>query len=286
MGGKRTLTGRSSALSFRYESLPCGRSESAVSKPTVVISIDTYADTTAEAFGRSFIESLCDEDPRLVPEKLSTTESCKDSFLGIDDFLANWWAIPVKTTVDGQSRPDRFDGPFWKRKSSLASRGMVNHGITDLWNHRHTSGLWFECRWAEDVDFNHLFDAWVQLSHPDIAMLHVFTDSELHLEDQKSDRSFKLGVLSGGPQQGLPNIGWAMAYGAEFLPEVDVNRIKAAGFPVDQHDKFVVVRVTEKLSDVLHDFAHFSRRRAELKALFRPDLYWIKDEPRERSTIA
>lgn len=252
-------------------------------KPTILISIDTNAETETVAFGRSFIQSLCDEDKRLVPEWVSTTESYKDPFLGIDDFLVNWWAIPVKTTVDGQSRPDSFDGPFWKRKSSLASRGMVNHGITDLWYHRHPSGLWFECRWAKDVDFNHLFNAWVQLSHPDIAMLHVFTESELQWEDHKSDRSFKMGVISGGPQQGLPNMGWAMAYGKEYTAEVDAARIKAAGFLVDERDGVTVVRVTEKLNDVVDDFERFSRRRAELKALFRPDLFWIKDEPSERA---
>lgn len=252
-------------------------------KPTIVISIDTYALTEAEEFGRSFIQSLCDEDPRLVPEKLSTTENCKDPFLGIDDFLANWWAIPVKTTVDGQSRPDSFDGPFWKRKSSLVSCGMVNHGITDLWNHRHASGLWFESRWAKDVNFNHLFEAWVHLAHPDIAMLHVFTKPELQWEDQKSDRSFKLGVLSGGPHQGIPNMGWAMAYGKDYEGEVDPTRIRAAGFLVDERDGGTVVRVTEKLNDVVDDFERFSRRRAELKALFRPDLFWIKEEPSERA---
>jgi hypothetical protein len=251
-------------------------------KPTTVISIDTYALTEAEGFGRSFIQSLCDEDPRLVPEKLSTTENCKDPYLGIDDFLANWWAIPVKTTVDGQSRPDGFDGPFWKRKSSLASRGMVTHGMVDLKYNKSSADIWFECRWAKDVDFNHLFDAWVQLSHPDIAMLHVFTESELQWEDQKSDRSFKLGVLSGGPQQGIPNMGWAMAYGKGYAGEVDAARIRAAGFPVDERDGVTVVRVTDKLTDVVDDFERFSRRRTELKALFRPDLFWIKQEPSQR----
>lgn len=252
-------------------------------KPRTVISIDTFAETEAEEFGRSFIQSLCEEDKRLVPEWLSTTESYKDPFLGIDDFLANWWAIPVKTTVDGQSRPDSFDGPFWKRKSALASRGMINHGMVDLRYNKSSAGLWFECRWAKDVDFNHLFDAWVQLSHPDIAMLHVFTEPELQWEDQKSDRSFKLGVISGGPQQGLPNMGWAMAYGAGYEAEVDAARIRAAGFLVDEHGGVTVVRVTEKLNDVVDDFERFSRRRAELKALFRPDLFRIKDEPSERA---
>jgi hypothetical protein len=46
-----------------------------MTKPTVLIAIDTDAETTTAAFGRSFIESLCNLDGRLVPEKLSETES-------------------------------------------------------------------------------------------------------------------------------------------------------------------------------------------------------------------
>ena len=251
-------------------------------KPTILIAIDTYAETESESYGRSFIQSLCNEDPRLVPERLSTEESYKDSFLGVEDFVANWWAIPVKTTVDGQARPDSFDGPSWMRKSSLIGRGMINHGITDIKYQKHPSSIWFESRWAKDVDFNHLFEAWRELSHPDIAMLHLFTEPEMHWQDYDADMSFRVGSFGGPAKPGLSNIGWAMAYGKGHAHEVDVARIKAAGFPVDERDGVIVVRVTESLADVVNDFDHFSRRRAELKALFRPDLFWIKEEPSER----
>jgi len=251
-------------------------------KPSVLISIDTNAETEAESFGRAFIQSLCEEDKRLVPELVSTSERYKDPFLSIDDFLASWWAIPVKTTVDGQARPDSFDGPFWKRKSTLVSRGMVNHGITDLWNHRYPSTLWYECRWAKDVNFSHLFESWVGLSRSDIGMLHVFTDSERRKSPTADDSSFETGSFGGPAKPGLPNIGWAMAYGESYATEVDAARIKSAGFPVDEVDGVTIVRVTDKLNDVVDDFDYFSRRRAELKAMFRPDLFWIKEEPSQR----
>ncbi|MFC4291334.1 hypothetical protein ACFOWX_02780 [Sphingorhabdus arenilitoris] len=253
-----------------------------MTKPTILISIDTNAETEAEAFGRAFIQSLCDEDKRLVPEWLSTTESYKNPFLGIDDFVANWWAMPVKTLVDGKAFSEDFHGPAWKRKSSLASRGMINHGIVDIKYHKHLAGLWFECRWIKDVDFNHLFDGWVQLSHPEMGMLHVFTEPELHWQDYEVDSWFRTGSFGGPAKPGLPNIGWAMAYGEGYAGEVDAARIRAAGFPVDELDGVTVVRVTDKLNDVVDDFERFSARRAELKTLFRPDLFWIKEEPTQR----
>lgn len=246
-----------------------------MAKPNIIISIETNAETEAADFGRSLIGSLCHEDPRLVPERLSTTENYKDPFLGIDDFLANWWAIPVKTIVDGQTRPDSFSGPSWKRKSVLASRGMISHGITDLRYHKYPSSIWYECRWLNGINFNHLFDAWVRLSNADIGMLHVFTDREKQELQTENGSWFETGSFGGAAKPGLPNIGWAMAYGASYAAEVDAARIRSEGFPVDEIDGVTIVRVTDKLSDVVDDFEQFSRRRAELKALFRPSLFWI-----------
>lgn len=71
-----------------------------------------------------------------------------------------------------------------------------------------------------------------------------------------------------------------MAYGEEYASEVDVARITNAGFPVTVINNVVVVRIIEKFSDVIDGFERFSRRRAELKRLFRPDLFWLKEEPR------
>lgn len=251
-------------------------------KPTVLISIDTRAETETIDFGRAFIQSLCDQDERLVPELLSTSENYKDPFIGVDDFLTNWWATPVKTTVDGQSRPDSFDGPFWKRKSALASRGMVIHGITDLKYYKHDSSLWFECRWAKNVDFSNLFRAWVELSQSKIGMLHVFTAAENYWKEYSADSSFRVGSFGGPAKPGIPNIGWSMAFGKDYAHEVDVERIKAANFLVDQIGDVLIVRVTENFSDVIDDFEYFSTRRSELKSLFRSDLFRIKEEPSER----
>jgi hypothetical protein len=254
-----------------------------VTKPTILISMDTNADTSAATYGRSFIEALCNEDQRLVPEKLAAGEErYKDPFLGIEDFLANWWAVEEEMRLDGQWVSDAVQGPMWKRQSVLASRGMVEHGSLGRRSDKFPSMHWFECRWAKDVDFNHLFEAWVQLSHPEIGMLHVFTEPELHWQDYEADSCFKTGSFGGPAKPGIPNMGWAMAYGAGYAAEVDAARIKAAGFAVDEHDGVTIVRVTDKLSDVVDDFERFSRRRAELKALFRPDLFWIKQEPSER----
>jgi hypothetical protein len=136
-----------------------------------------------------------------------------------------------------------------------------------------------ECRLCLREKMRLGVEAAASVIDPSIGMIHLFTDNERQQSQGGAAASFAAGSFGGPAKPGAPNVGWAMAYGAEYLPEVDVSRIKAAGFPVDKRDSFVVVRVTENLSDVVDDFPHFSRRRAELKSLFRPDLFWIKDEP-------
>ena len=83
--------------------------QSAMAKPFIQISIESYADTEREVFGRQFIENLCQE-ALLVPELVSISERCRDPFIGIEHFIAKWWAIPVKVNEDGRFSYDLFPG--------------------------------------------------------------------------------------------------------------------------------------------------------------------------------
>jgi hypothetical protein len=60
---------------------------------------------------------------------------------------------------------------------------------------------------------------------------------------------------------------------------VDEERLRAHGFAVEAVPRGKLFTVTDDLFDVVNDFATFSRRRAELKSLFRPGLFQITDEP-------
>lgn len=246
-------------------------------KSNVLISIETFASTDGRDFGREFMRCLLDTDTRLAPELVSTSETFKDPFVTLDDFLASWWAMPAQLRVDGSLVSESFWGPMWKRKSPLASRGMVNHGAINQKGQRFPSTLWFEARWHSSVEFERLFDRWVALCRPNVAMLHLFTDKEPQSGGASS--SFAAGSFGGPAKPGLPNIGWAMAYGEEYASEVDQAKIKAAGYSVKMNDGIATVQVTETLSDVVHDFSRFSRQRSALKGMFRPGLFWIGDEP-------
>ena len=249
-----------------------------MAKPKLLISIHTTMETTPRAFGRRFMELLLQRDRRLTPEGLSTTERYKDPFVDLDNFVDHWWAMPDNLYVDGRLSAELVSGPAWIRRSSLVSRGMVSHGFINQKNVRIQSRLWFESHWAADIDFFGLFCDWIALSKPSIGMLHLFTDAESRTLVDADASWFRSGSFGGPAKPGLPNIGWAMAYGREYAAEVDVSGIRAAGFLVDEIGDALIVRVTERMSDLAENFAQFSCRRAELKSRFRPELFWIKDE--------
>lgn len=246
-------------------------------KPVALISIEWSRDIVSSEIGRRFIEALCAE-PHLVPEQLGVAEEFTDPFKGVDDFVDNWWAYKDEHR-DEHGHYVRYTGPDWRRRSALASQGDVHHGSINIKNQRSPSRLWFRARWDRQCDFSRLFREWLALAPADVAMLHVFTEPEQGRPTSQAEGSFQRGSFGGPMKPGLPNIGWGMAYGKAYASEIAEARIRAAGFSVEQQDGVSVVRVTENLSDVVDDFEQFSRRRAELKSLFRPDLFWITEEP-------
>lgn len=249
-----------------------------MSKPRVLTTFEFYEDIASDAKGRDFLRAL-EADGRLTPELLSLSERFRHPFINADDFIAKWWAQSTVNHVDGAWDGESCWGPHWKRRSKLASRGYVNHSSMNKFGQRTPGTIWLEARWDKTFDFSWFFNRWVDFSRPSLAMLHLFDGLENDPGATGPEFDFHLGVLFDQRGREIVNIGWAMAYGEGYAHEVDVERVRAQGFPVDIRNGIVVVRVTEQLSDVIDDFPMFSRRRAELKALFRPELFWIKEEP-------
>lgn len=247
--------------------------------PTIQIGIEFYADLSSAEVGQAFIEPLC-ADPKLTPEFVSWEERFKDPFVSANEFIKKWWGQLAVMRPEGEPPIEFYWGPMWKRKSKLAGRGYIDYAKTNKFGDRIPGTVWLESRWDRTVDFNHVFDRWADLSQASIGMLHLFGPAETSSDPTEADQRFHRSSFGGPLNPGLPNIGWAMAYGEGYAHEVDVERVRAHRFPIEVRDGVVIVRVTEQLSDVIDDFPRFSRRRAELKSLFRPDLFWIKDEPK------
>ena len=76
----------------------------------------------------------------------------------------------------------------------------------------------------------------------------------------------------------LPNIGWATYFGSMFKQELDVDLVRSRGYHVEELAGGYLILMSDSIGDILSDFPTFSRRRAELKKCFRPDLFEITRE--------
>jgi hypothetical protein len=247
-------------------------------KLEIKISLRAIEDTTKRSVGLEFAQSLY-RDARLAPDLVSWSERGGETKVSsAPDFASGWWAEPAELRADGVPISARYRGPFWKHRSNPTSRGYVDHGVTNLRGETTPSTIWFEGQWDESINFYDLFRDWVQLFQPEIGMLHLFTPPEQRHVSREGDR-FRRGSFGGPLNPGVPNVGWAMAYGEACAAEVDVGRLVANGYRIERCGHVVIVRVTDRLADVSENFPLFSRRRATLKTMFPPDFFWVKEEP-------
>lgn len=130
---------------------------------------------------------------------------------------------------------------------------------------------------SEKVDWYSLFKIWCEIFPPQLGMLHLFSGAELGSHERNN--SFQVGSFNAALKPDVPNIGWAMFYGDEFVQEVDADKIAASGFPNERIGNGYLVRVTNSIQDLVGDLSLFSRRRAELKDLFREGFSLINHEP-------
>lgn len=245
-------------------------------KPYIQISLTTKIDTFDWKFGEAFIASLHEWNGLILPEQIShNDDKFLDSFVGADE-CKDYWGVEGEIRVNGST--SRFHEDFaWRRKKTIKSTGYIRHKTQNIRAQVVPGSLNFRSACSEKVDWYLLFKKWCELFSPQLGCLHQFAG--LELDTRHKNDSFQIGSFNAALKPDVPNIGWAMFYGDEFEEAVDADRIAAAGFPVEKINNGYLVRVTENIQDVLDNFPLFSRRRAELKTLFRKDFFLIQHEP-------
>lgn len=271
-------------------------------KHDLLINIQTYADLTSWTVGEKILSPLF-EDIKLAPERAATFGEVSASHgfdvHGIAECREHWAA---RASMRHNGSLHEFPVDFnWRRRKPAKSKGCVSFSTTDVRCQRIPSRLLFEAQYRKDIDWAGLFANWCEIFSPFAAILHPLFSVDGPTKSNKDVREFSYDeelsqaawsrFLSGNLHcefragelnsvvSGFTNLGWASFFGGEFSAEVDEAKIVAAGFPVRKIGDGYLVQITENISDVINDFALFSRRRAELKLLFRDALFMIKDEP-------
>ena len=247
-------------------------------KNEATINFVTRHDTTTEEFYRSFMELLTVRYPQLAPEFFGGDPRCKMPFVGIEEGR-RLWAMPGKLSgPDGESV--WIGQSHLKRKSKIKNLITVNQPNEDKFG---KSILGLLSMWVapdKKLDWWGLFRDLTALFRPILGRMHIFVGPENGgFSFNSPQMRFWAGPNQPEMKEGLTNLGWANVFGDEYTGEVDEAALRAHGFVVEEFGGRKLFRVTESIFDILNDFPAFSRRRAELKGLFRSGLFRITEEP-------
>lgn len=239
----------------------------------VLISFERDQDMTDRDIGRRIITTLINSDSRLTPELVSSgEEKCTDAYENLDDFLNKWWAVEVKMYLNGILSGERYQGPFWRRKSNIKYYASVTHGLITRKGERTPSQLLLRLNWNKTVDYLKLFREFASILKPRIAMLHLFSENE-NIQISVKDRLFYSGAF--GPRNNpiIPNVAWAMLFGKSDFHDINFDKIKAKGIIVEEYDTYYITRISENLHDILDEFNEFRIKREEFKCIVGADRF-------------
>lgn len=271
-------------------------------KYELVTNVQTTMDLQPWETGRAILSELFSEK-QLSPQKIATFGEVSSKHgvevEGVDD-CRPYWGTKASLDVEG-TKISVLEGFYWKRARTAKSLGMVTFPSSNMRGIRMEGGVFFQSEYKSGVDWLQIFRTWIQVANPFAGMLHPFLSHDgpkIRARDSLYP-SLKEEILSQAWSRylegafhcqfragemntfvsGFTNLGWASWFGHDHAKEVEEATIRAAGFPIEKIGDGYLIQVTEDISDVVNDFAHFSNRRAQLKALFHENLFLIKDEP-------
>jgi hypothetical protein len=243
------------------------------------ITICSKKATSSIEFGRLFLSAFIDSDIRLTPEYLDTMRdrSVNRPFINIDHSIEKW-SPKSKLQVPGTYQ-EFYDKAKWTRKSTPSYQCyMLAHTIRNNFNKIVPSYFSFKAKWDDSVDWSVFFQRLCTVADAQAAMMHRFTPIELG----NSNSRFKdLGIHTAlNPK--FPDISWAMMFGDDFVYAVNVDKLTAAGFPVEAVGSGYLVRVTDSILDISQRYEYFCERREILRSLLPIEIFVDEDEERRK----
>ncbi len=240
--------------------------------------INTQAVTNDWTVGREVLSAFCEADERLMPEALYQWETRIEDFQSVEQ-CEPYWAWRTSTRINGSLIESQI-GLGWRRKKAIRYQAEINHSHINMREHWLGGKLSVYAAPNKSVDWLPTFRRACHAMKPTYGLLHYFVPLENSERAGTPDSYFSGGIISikGAPGP-IPNLGWATFLGGECAKGVKPEQIAAAGYDIETINDGYLIRITDNINDVADNFAEFSRRRAELKALFPEDFFLIKDEP-------
>lgn len=253
--------------------------------PTVAIGLTTYDDISSPEHARSVFKILKQVDSRLCPEFVNWHEPINIP-ISKEAVWVDYWAQSAVLRSYGSAMDIQL-GSLWRRRRSVQSWGSVNHASKQDPSYDSTMSLSF--RWNAQIDWWRLFSRLCDTLNPAYGMLHLFTDTERKRVELCNfdgpvvgEGAFINKLSSDGnvvrvdrrkrtnPMQFryLPELSWANYFGVEFESLFNPEHLtKAASFGKTEDGK-TLIRISNKIEDILNDHENFCVKREKLRALF------------------
>jgi hypothetical protein len=231
-------------------------------------------------YGVDFLERLLALDGQFMPSSIGAPAV---PFVDIASSEKHWGGTAVYRPTN-QGLIESLWPFVWSRKINPYGYGSVNFAKQTV------RGNWVAGYSSVKGEFVPASDPlpflrwWCQTWDAEAATLHLLGSDE-QVRDRFGDFVSPCYMPVGGNilQNQLENICWATFFGPRFAKETNFLKLRDEGFCVEELAGGYLVVMSDHITDVLSDFPAFSRRRVELKAKFRPDLFKIKyelDDPR------
>lgn len=245
-------------------------------KDYLLLILRNKEETYTKSYGNCILQAMVDVDQKLEPEffdcvleRYNTT-----SYENLDDALKRW---TTRKSIKGYTQEVEGDwGAKWKRKKQPSYRCENNHMKINLNGDLVPSELSLTAKWNKSVDWNNLFKSWCSIGDTQIAFLHHFTEFEM----VNKHNDFKIGSFGAWSNPRFPDISWAMMFGDDFAPRLNVDKLRELGFSADVVGSGILVRVTDDILDVSKRYDYFCERRELLRANLPHDFFIDPEEER------
>ncbi|SEI73183.1 hypothetical protein SAMN05518849_101713 [Sphingobium sp. AP50] len=268
-------------------------------KPRVAIGITTYKPILDADFGKLLFEAYEAVSSRIVPYQVAV-DSERYPVNSAKDFAAHWHtAIPVEILDrKGGNIVDRYvshRGAEWRTKGVFSGGGQVL--FTPDTDPRGSHTVTLEHNFSESLDWVKLFRSLVSIFSPSYAMLHIFTERELSMIDERQrfafngpiahETHFTSWLSSSGDWRRpdsfrfeerrhyrfLSELSWANVFGPEFSGRYNAVSLAQQASLFEKVGETVYLQVTDQLRDIVDAPFEFERARARLKASFVNDVF-------------
>ena len=241
-----------------------------MTRPYILVSMNTPLDTTDWLFGKRFLEILTTQGAMFIPELIGNYESCNEQFISVES-CESVWESTAEIRAYGSLNEFNEDF-FWKKRSSIKCLGHVMHTTRVGPRSKLKLGsITIKYQVNKKTDWYKFMIDLCSHVEPTYGMMHLFTAPELTRDQLNND--FQIGISSKRLERGIPELACFNFFNNELANTVDIDEIRMKGGIVEKVGDGYFVSINEDLFEVDKNYLGFSQKREVLKSAFEKGVF-------------